>query len=93
VLFALDVYRAKLTGHDRKTGGPIFEIGADGHLVRGQSERTLHLMRKSQPGFGSQNWTFGRFDRDDGCGAVQLLRAARAAVLSVLKGGIEGRIP
>ncbi|HKA62922.1 MAG TPA: cytochrome P460 family protein [Methylomirabilota bacterium] len=62
VLFALDVYRAKLTGHDRKTGGPIFEIGADGHLVRGKSERTLHLMRKGQPGFGSQNWTFGGFD-------------------------------
>jgi cytochrome P460 len=62
VLFALDVYRARMTGHDRKTGSPIFEAGADGHLVRSQTERTLHLMRKSQPGFGSQNWTFGGFD-------------------------------
>ena len=62
VLFALDVYSAKMTGHDRKTGDPIFELGADGHLVRSKSERTLHLMRKSQPGFGSQNWTFGGFD-------------------------------
>ena len=62
VRFALDVYRARMTGHDRKTGSPIFEAGADGHLVRSQTERTLHLMRKGQPGFGSQNWTFGGFD-------------------------------
>jgi hypothetical protein len=31
-------------------------------LVRSKDERTLHLMRKIQPGFGSQNWTFGGFD-------------------------------
>jgi cytochrome P460 len=62
VLFALDVYSAKVVSQDRKTGGPVFEVGADGHLVRSKSEHTLHLMRKSQPGFGSQNWTFGGFD-------------------------------
>lgn len=62
VLFALDVYSARMTGHDRKTGSPIFEHGADGHLVRSKSQHTLHLMRKSQPGFGSHNWTFGGFD-------------------------------
>jgi hypothetical protein len=62
VLFALDVYSAKMMGRDRKTGGPVFEVASDGHLVRSKDERTLHLMRKSQPGFGSQNWAFGGFD-------------------------------
>jgi hypothetical protein len=33
-----------------------------GHLVRSKDERTLHLMQKIQPGFGSQNWAFGGFD-------------------------------
>ena len=32
------------------------------HLVRGKGERTLHLMQKTQPGFGSRNWAFGGFD-------------------------------
>ena len=62
VLFALDVYSAKLMSRDRKTGVPRFETTAQGHLVRGKDERTLHLMQKIQPGFGSQNWIFGGFD-------------------------------
>jgi hypothetical protein len=62
VLFALDVYRAKALSRDARTGAPVFEVGSDRHLVRSKDERTLHLMRKSQPGFGSQNWTFGGFD-------------------------------
>jgi hypothetical protein len=62
VLFALDVYSAKLMSRDPKTGSPRFEITAHGHLVRSKDERTLHLMQKIQPGFGSQNWVFGGFD-------------------------------
>ena len=62
VLFALDVYSAKLMSRDPKTGAPRFEITAHGHLVRSKDERTLHLMQKIQPGFGSQNWVFGGFD-------------------------------
>jgi hypothetical protein len=62
VLFALDVYSAKLMGRDPKTGTPRFEVTAQGHLVRSKDERILHLMQKVQPGFGSQNWAFGGFD-------------------------------
>ena len=62
VLFALDVHSAKAPRRDASTGAPVFEVGADRHLVRSKDERTLHLMRKSRPGFGSQNWTFGGFD-------------------------------
>ncbi len=62
VLFALDVHRAKAVGRDRKTGAPVFEAAPDGRLVRSMDERTLHLMRKIQPGFGSLNWAFGGFD-------------------------------
>jgi len=62
VLFALDVYSAKLMSRDPKTGTPRFEATAQGHLVRSKDERTLHLMQKVRPGFGSQNWAFGGFD-------------------------------
>jgi hypothetical protein len=62
VLFALDVYSAKLMSRDPKTGTPRFEATAQGRLVRSNDERTLHLMQKVQPGFGSQNWAFGGFD-------------------------------
>jgi cytochrome P460 len=62
VLFALDVYSAKLMSRDSKTGTPRFEATAQGHLVRSKDERTLHLMQKVRPGFGSQNWAFGGFD-------------------------------
>ena len=62
VLFALDVYSAKLMSRDPRTGTPRFEVTAQGHLVRRKDERTLHLMQKVQPGFGSQNWAFGGFD-------------------------------
>jgi hypothetical protein len=62
VLFALDVYSAKLMGRDPKTGTPRYEVSAQGHLVRSKDERILHLMQKVQPGFGSQNWAFGGFD-------------------------------
>jgi hypothetical protein len=58
VLFALDVYSAKLMSRDP----PRFEATAQGHLVRSKDERTLHLMQKVRPGFGSQNWAFGGFD-------------------------------
>jgi len=62
VLFALDVYSARLVGRDPKTRAPRFEVTSQGHLVRSKDERTLHLMQKIQPGFGSQNWAFGGFD-------------------------------
>jgi len=62
VLFALDVYSARLVSRDPKTRAPRYEVSAHGHLVRGKDERTLHLMQKIQPGFGSQNWVFGGFD-------------------------------
>ena len=62
VLFALDVYSAKLMSRDPKTGTARFEVTAQGHLVRSKDERILHLMQKVQPGFGSQNWAFGGFD-------------------------------
>jgi len=62
VLFALDVYSAKRMSRDPKTGVPRFETTAQGYLVRSKDERTLHLMQKIQPGFGSQNWAFGGFD-------------------------------
>ncbi len=62
VLLALDVHSARLLGRDRETRAPIFEATPQGHLVRSKDERILHLMQKIQPGFGSQNWTFGGFD-------------------------------
>ncbi|HKW92267.1 MAG TPA: cytochrome P460 family protein [Methylomirabilota bacterium] len=61
VLFALDVHSAKVVGRD-KTGAQMFQASSDGHLVPSKDERTLHLMQKVQPGFGSQNWAFGGFD-------------------------------
>lgn len=62
VLFALDVHSAKLVARDRRTGAPTFAVGPEGHLARSKDERTLHLMQKIRPGFGSQNWAFGGFD-------------------------------
>lgn len=62
VLFALDVYSARATGRDSQTGAARFEVDPQGHLVRSKDERTLHLMQKIKPGFGSQNWAFGGFD-------------------------------
>jgi hypothetical protein len=62
VLFALDVHSAKLVARDHRTGAPTFAAGPDGHLARSKDERTLHLMQKIRPGFGSQNWAFGGFD-------------------------------
>lgn len=62
VLFALDAYSARLVGRDPKTRAPRFKVTPQGHLIRSKGERTLHLMQKIQPGFGSQNWTFGGFD-------------------------------
>ena len=62
VLFALDVYSARLMGRDPGTHAPKFETTAQGRLVRSKNERTLHLMQKIRPGFGSQNWAFGGFD-------------------------------
>ena len=62
VLFALDVYSARLMGRDPRTHTPKFEATAQGRLVRSQNERTLHLMQKIRPGFGSRNWAFGGFD-------------------------------
>jgi hypothetical protein len=61
-LLAIDAHSARLMGRDRKTRAPIYETTAQGRLVRSKNERTLHLMRKTQPGFGSQNWTFAGFD-------------------------------
>lgn len=62
VLFALDVYSAKEIGRDATTRAPRFEVTPQGRLVRSKDERTLHLMEKVRPGFGSQNWSFGGFD-------------------------------
>ncbi len=62
VLFALDVYSARLVGRDPRTRAPRFEVTPQGHLVRSKDEHALHLMQKIQPGFGSQNWAFGGFD-------------------------------
>jgi len=62
VLFALDVYSARRMGRDPQTGAPRFEVTPQGHLVRSKDERTLHLMQKIRPGFGSQNWSFGGFE-------------------------------
>lgn len=61
-LFAIDVYRAKVLGRDPRSGATVFATDRQKHLVRGGGERTLHLMQKTQPGFGSRNWTFGGFD-------------------------------
>jgi len=62
VLFALDVHSARTVGLEAKTGAPRFEVTREGRLVRSKDERTLHLMEKVRPGFGSQNWAFGGFD-------------------------------
>jgi hypothetical protein len=62
VLFALDVYSARLVGRDPKNRAPRFEVTPENHLVRSKSEHTLHLLQKIQPGFGSQKWAFGGFD-------------------------------
>src|SRR5207247_10485955 len=62
VLFALDVYSARLIGRDPKTGTARFEMTREGQLVRSKDERTLHLMQTIQPGFGSRNWAFAGFD-------------------------------
>ncbi len=62
VLFALDVYSARAVGRDAKTRAPRFDLDAQGRLARSKDERTLHLMEKIQPGFGSRNWAFGGFD-------------------------------
>lgn len=61
-LFAIDVYRARVLGRNPKSGATIFATDRRKHLVRGEAERTLHLMQKTRPGFGSRNWTFGGFD-------------------------------
>jgi len=61
-LFAIDAHSARQVGRDRTTRTPIFETTPQGRLVRSKDERTLHLMQKTQPGFGSQNWTFAGFD-------------------------------
>src|SRR5256712_4155817 len=42
VLFAFDVYSARLVGRDRKTQTPIFEATPQGHLVRSKDERSSH---------------------------------------------------
>jgi hypothetical protein len=62
VLFALDVWSARVVGRDPRTQATRFEVTPQGHLLRSKDERTLHLMRKIQPGSGSQNWAFGGFD-------------------------------
>jgi hypothetical protein len=62
VVLAIDVYSAKLLGRDPGSREPVFEATPQGQLVRSTDERTLHLMQKTQPGFGSQTWTFGGFD-------------------------------
>ncbi len=55
VVFAIDVYSARAAGRD-------FERTPQGRLARSKDERTLHLMRRITPGFGSQHWVFGGFD-------------------------------
>lgn len=60
-LLAIDVYSARQVGRDRTSGTPIF-ARAEGHLVRARSERTLHLMQKTQAGAGSATWTFAGYD-------------------------------
>jgi Cytochrome P460 len=62
VLFALDVHSARTVGLEPKSGAPRFDVTPDGRLVPSKDERTLHLMQKVQPGFGSQNWAFGGYD-------------------------------
>jgi cytochrome P460 len=61
-LFAIDVYSATPVGRGPKSQAPAFRTTADGHLARDKDERTLHLMQKTQQGFGSQTWTFAGFD-------------------------------
>jgi len=55
VVFAIDAYSARAIGRD-------FERTPAGHLVRSKDERTLHLMRRVTPGFGSEHWAFAGFD-------------------------------
>ena len=55
-----------------------FDVTPQGRLRRSKDERTLHLMEKVQPGFGSQNWAFGGFElrKDASQAAVEeLIRA------------------
>ena len=61
-LLALDVYRASVLGRDPRSGATIFATDPRKHLVRGEAERTLHLMQKTRAGLGSRSWTFGGFD-------------------------------
>src|SRR5262249_10091118 len=62
VLLALDVYSARPVSRDRRTGTTSFQTTREGRLVHSKSERTLHLMQKTLPGFGSQTWTFAGYD-------------------------------
>jgi hypothetical protein len=55
VVLAIDVYSARAVGRE-------FERTPQGRLARSKDERTLHLMRRLTPGFGSQHWVFGGFD-------------------------------
>ena len=61
-LFAIDAHTARQVDRDRTTRTPIFETTPQGRLIRSKDERTLHLMQKTQPGFGSRNWTFAGYD-------------------------------
>ncbi|HET7342764.1 MAG TPA: cytochrome P460 family protein [Methylomirabilota bacterium] len=61
-VFAIDVYGARTVGQDPATKTPRFELTPRGRLVRSRSERTLHLMQRTSPGFGSQHWAFAGFD-------------------------------
>jgi hypothetical protein len=61
-LLAIDAHTARQVGRDRQTRAPIYETNRQGRLMRSRDERTLHLMQKTQPGLGSQTWTFAGFD-------------------------------
>ena len=61
-LLAIDAHSARVVSEDRKTGAPTFETTPQGRLVAAKDERTLHVMRKTQAGFGSQTWAFGGYD-------------------------------
>jgi hypothetical protein len=59
---AIDAHSARQVGREARTRSPIFEKDRQGRLVRSKDERTLHLMQKTRPGFGSQTWTFAGYD-------------------------------
>lgn len=61
-LLAIDAHSARLLGRDRTTRAPLYERDRQGRLIRSKDERTLHLMQKTRPGFGSQTWTFAGLD-------------------------------